>query len=107
MNLLYCSQPMTSRTWTRFWELRLEVSISPTTRCTSRLPTVEENWYGYSNFDNDIASFPGFPLAFISPAVEDFSTAGEIKTRGKPGNEANDDIHVVLCIAGNFHQFRH
>ena len=28
-----------------------------------------------------IASFPGFPLL-------DFSTAGEIKARGKPGNEA-------------------
>ena len=46
---------------------------------------------GYS-----LASFPGFPLAFISPAVEkskiislDFSTAGEIKARGKPGNEAS------------------
>ena len=34
-----------------------------------------------------LASFPGFPLAFISPAVEQ-STAGEIKARGKPGNEA-------------------
>ena len=31
-----------------------------------------------------LASFPGFPLAFVSPAVEKC----EIKAREKPGNEA-------------------
>ena len=33
-----------------------------------------------------LSRVPRLPLAFISPAV-DFSTASEIKARGKPGNE--------------------
>ena len=43
---------------------------------------------------NSLGSFPGFPLAFILPAVEK-STTGEIKARGKPGNEATNSLHGV------------
>ena len=47
---------------------------------------------GESDRGSDVASFPGFPLAFISPAVEkSSSTAGEKKASGKPGNEASSD----------------